>query len=827
MAKNAIIVESPAKIRTLERFVGPDYKILASMGHVRDLPEKELGVDVEHDFAPEYEVTARARQVISKLRSALKDVDTVYLASDPDREGEAIGWHLAQVLKAKAVRRIRFNEITESAVKEALAHPTEINQHLVDAQQARRVLDRLVGYLISPVLWERIKTGQRVRGLSAGRVQSVALRMICDREREIAAFVTEEYWSIEAALTPVDREAQFVAELQTRDGQKLELHGEAETAEVVAELQRAAYAIGQISRQQRRRNSPPPFITSTLQQQAARDLHFSAKKTMMVAQQLYEGVELPEGQTALITYMRTDSTRLAESARQEGFAYIKEQFGPEYLGAAKAKPVKPGAQDAHEAIRPTHVELIPARVEQYLNKDQLRLYELIWRRFLASLMAPAVFNVTTVDVQADPYGLRASGSVPVFAGYRAVYEEAKPEEEEEKKEADLPELVEGEALKLLGLDSEQHFTKPPPRYTEASLVRALEENGIGRPSTYAPIIDTLRQRQYARMEKRAFVPTPLGLVVSDYLVEHFPRVMDVQFTAHVEGDLDTVESGEKDWVELVRDFYGPLTGWIEEARQAKPKLLDEKCPECGGDLLERIAASGRFAGCSNYPQCKFTRNLDLGVPGTELPDLGDEVCPECGQPLAVRQGSTGPFIGCTGYPACRYTRPVNGGGDDTRRLAITTDLPCEECGRPMTIRSGRRGPFLGCSGYPQCKQTRNLTAEEAERFAVEGANTAAAAGGAPTEAPPDAQCPECGGKMVVRRSRRGPFLGCANYPKCRGTLPLEGAAAGAAAPRAEPEPTGQNCPECGKPLVVRVGRRGKFVGCTGYPKCRYSTDAPS
>jgi len=824
MAKNAIIVESPAKIRTLERFVGPGYKILASMGHVRDLPERELGVDVNADFAPQYEIIPRARQVISKLRSALKDVDTIYLASDPDREGEAIGWHLAQVLKAKDVKRIRFNEITASAVLDALAHPTDLDLKLVDAQQARRVLDRLVGYLISPVLWERIKSSGRTGALSAGRVQSVALRMICDREREIAAFVPVEHWSVEATLSPVDRDAQFVAELQTRDGAKLELHTEAETTDVVAELQRAPYLIRDITRQTRKRNAPPPFITSTLQQQAARELHFSAKKTMMVAQQLYEGVELPEGVTALITYMRTDSTRLAESARSEGLAYIKEQYGPEYMGAGGPRAAKKGVQDAHEAIRPTHVELTATAVKEYLNKDQLRLYELIWRRFVASLMAPAVFNITTVDVEAGRYGLRASGSVPVFAGYRAVYEEARPEEEEEKREGELPELSVGEALRLLGLNPEQHFTKPPPRFTEASLVRALEENGIGRPSTYAPIIETLRQRRYVTMQQRAFVPTPLGLVVSDYLVEHFPQVMDIQFTAHVETDLDTVESGEKDWVDLVREFYQPLTGWIEEARQARPKLLGETCPECGGEVVERISASGRFAGCRNYPRCKFTRNLDLGVPKAEVPDLEDQVCPQCGKPLSVRQGPTGPFIGCAGYPGCRYTRPVNG-EEERPRLSIPTDVPCDECGQPMTVRSGRRGPFLGCSGYPQCKFTRNLTAEEVEKFAVEGADTAPSPAGDPTEPPPDANCPECGGKMVARRSRRGPFLGCASYPKCRGTLPLDGAAAGTVRP--EPEPAGRNCPECGKPLVVRDGRRGKFLGCTGYPKCRYTADVSS
>lgn len=818
MAKHAVIVESPAKTRTLERFLGSDYKCLASMGHVRDLPRKELGVDIDSNFRPHYEVIPSAKKVLSGLRKALKDVDTVYLASDPDREGEAIGWHLAQALKLKNVRRIRFNEITQTAVQEALENANEIDMDRVDAQQARRVLDRLVGYLISPVLWKRIKTGSQA--LSAGRVQSVALRMIVDREREIAAFEAEEYWTIEASLTPVDRDAQFRAELQTRDGEKVDLHTQEEADEVAAGLREAEYSISDISRQTRRRNPAPPFITSTLQQQASRQLRFSARKTMAVAQQLYEGIDLPEGMTALITYMRTDSTRIADSARQEAAAFIKGKFGADYVGTRKAGEAKrKGVQDAHEAIRPTDVGREPESIKGYLTDDQFRLYELIWRRFVASQMAAAVFDITTADITAGRYGLRASGSVPVFAGYRSVYEETKLEEEPDKNGAELPELNVGEALKLLELSPEQHFTKPPPRFTEASLVRALEENGIGRPSTYSDIIETLRQRKYAYMQKRAFVPTRLGVVVCDYLVEHFPQVMDVQFTARVEADLDTVERGEQDWVQLVREFYGPLSTWIEDAETAPPKRLDEPCPECGGELVERYSASGRFAGCENFPKCEYTRDLDSGVPEPEVPDLDDEECPECGQPLAVKQGPRGAFIGCTGYPKCRYTRPID--DDGKKPPAIETDILCEECGQPLKIRTGKRGPFLGCSGFPKCRFTRNLTAEEAERFSVPSAQTQPDASEAGP--PPDAKCPECGAPMVVRSGRRGQFLGCSRYPQCRGTLQLDGSPSTRQS-RTPPEPTGEDCPECGKPLVARSGRRGKFIGCSGYPKCRYVRD---
>lgn len=771
MAKKAIIVESPAKTRTLARFVGDEYKILASMGHVRDLPEKDLGVDVANDFRPTYVVTASGQKVIPRLRAALKGVETVYLASDPDREGEAIGWHLVQALGLRNARRIRFNEITESAVREALANPTDIDQHLVDAQQARRVLDRLVGYLISPLLWKRLRRGAK-HALSAGRVQSVALRMIVDREREIGAFVPEEYWTIEATLTPTDREAPFVAELHTRDGEKLQLHSEDEARTAEAELRQAAYRVGAVTKRTRRRNPQPPFSTSTLQQQAANVLGFSSRKTMLLAQQLYEGVELPEGTTALITYMRTDSTRVAESAREEARAFIRTQYGAKYLGGTPFARKRSGklVQDAHEAIRPTHVSNTPDSVREHLTPDQFRLYELIWKRFIASQMAAAVYDVTTVDVEAGRYGLRAVGSLVVFPGFLAVYEESKLEDESEKELPELPELAEGEPLRLIDLSAEQHFTKPPPRYTEARLVRALEENGIGRPSTYAQIIDTLRQRRYVRMEQRAFVPTPLGIAVCDYLMAYFPQIMDIQFTARVESDLDTVERGERDWVDLVRRFHGPLTEWIANAQAGTPRPLGENCPKCGGELYERFSATGRFAGCSNYPGCDYKRHIDPGVPAPQMPDVSGQTCPECGSPLVVKQGVRGPFVGCQAYPDCRYTRPLEELGE-SKPKPIRTDIPCEQCGEPMAIRFGRRGAFLGCTRYPKCRATRNLTPDEAARYGIGDEQAGMDAACLPS-APVNVKCPECGEDMVVRRGRRGPFLGCVRYPQCRGAARL-------------------------------------------------------
>lgn len=733
MAKAAIIVESPTKTRTLARFLGDEYTLLASMGHVRDLPEDELAVDIEGGFAPSYTTTPKQEKVLGTIRKALGKVDRVYLASDPDREGEAISWHLAEALGIQGAERIEFNEITEAAVRSALEHPRAIDMDRVNAQQARRVLDRLVGYQLSPLLWEKLGGRAARTSLSAGRVQSVALRLICDREREVAAFVPQEYWSITATLTPLDRDTPFTADLKTRDGQDLELTRAEEAEPIAEELRTAGYVVEKVQRKERKRNPQAPFITSTLQRAAANTVGFSARKTMSVAQQLYQGVETPEGTLGLITYMRTDSTRISQQAREAAVEFINETYGKESLGPGVTGKKAKGAQDAHEAIRPSYVERTPESMRPFLDDDQYKLYDLVWRRFIASQMAAAVLDQTTVDVAAGRYGLRATGQVVKFPGFLAVM---RPDDDDEE-EKSLPKLNEGEGLRVLEVSPDQHFTKPPPRYNEATLVRELEENGIGRPSTYAAIIETLRTRKYVRMEGRQFIPTPLGFSVSDYLVENFPEIMDVEFTARVEGLLDGVEAGGTEWANVLKDFHDPFAERLQTAQAATPRVLEgEACPECGGQLLERFSVYGKFAGCEKYPECKYTKDLLGDVVQKKEPKPTGENCPECGEPLLVRQSRFGKdFVGCSGYPKCKYIKP--GEGDKAPRpKAVETDIPCERCEKPMLVRFGRRGPFLGCSGYPRCRGTRNLSDEERAKWIPDHA------GDAPAEASSDAEASE-------------------------------------------------------------------------------------
>jgi DNA topoisomerase-1 len=822
VAKAAIIVESPTKTRTLGRFLGEEYTLLASMGHVRDLPETGLAVDVEKDFAPEYEVIPRQQKNLTAIRKALKAVDTVYLASDPDREGEAIAWHLKEALKLKTATRIEFNEITEKAVREALAHPREIDGDRVNAQQARRVLDRLVGYLLSPLLWQKIPSGKGRgrRSLSAGRVQSVALRLIVDREREIAAFNAVEYWSIECSLTPFDREFPFTAKLLKRDGQDLDLTNETETLPIAEELRTSAYQVGTIDKKERRRGPQPPFNTASLQRGAANALSFSAQQTMLIAQQLYEGIETDEGEIGLITYMRTDSTRIADVARDQAREFINGKYGEAFVGPGATGKAGKNIQDAHEAVRPTSAMREPEQVRVYLDDRQFALYDLIWRRFVASQMSAAVYDQTTVEINAGRYGLRASGSVVKFAGFLAVQ---KPIEEGEEEEAvTLPELSEGQDLRLLDVLPEQHFTKPPPRYSEATLVQELEENGIGRPSTYAPTIEVLRQRKYVSMDRRRFIPTVLGVVVCDYLVEHFPQIMDVAFTAHVEDNLDGVESGERDWVELLREFYDSFVKTLHDAETAPPRIIEgEVCPDCGGRLQERYSVYGKYAGCENYPECKYTRNLLDNLLPKEEPQVLEEACPDCGKPLVVRPGAQGrKFVACSGYPECKYRRPLEGDAAP-RKAAIPTDVKCPKCGEPMVIRESKRGQFLGCSAFPKCRTILQMSALEGGTPDAEA--SAAGALSAATEGTDEPAvelpaCDKCGAPMVLRRAR-GTFLGCSRYPECKNTMPVP---AGIKLPdKPKPVITKVPCPECGKPMVVRQSKRGKFLGCSGYPKCRH------
>jgi DNA topoisomerase-1 len=670
-----VIVESPAKARTVSRFLGRDYEVKASIGHVRDLLRSRLSVDIEHDFEPTYRVPNEKRKVVKELKAAVTRASEVYLATDPDREGEAIAWHLmaAADIAEQRARRVVFHEITRPAIEEAFSHPRDISLPLVNAQQARRILDRLVGYSITPLLWKRVKGG-----LSAGRVQSVALRLVVEREREIEAFVPVEYWTIEADLAKRDgqvslEERIFRAKLHRIRGEDADLENEADTQKIVDELGTATYVVEEVRKRERRRHPQPPFITSSLQRQASSRLHFNTRRTMRVAQQLYEGISLGEGeQVGLITYMRTDSTEVAQSAQEEARDYIRQIYGKTYLPArpphyrTKAK----GAQEAHEAIRPTSVRRAPAQVRRDLSRDQYQLYGLIWRRFVASQMASAVLDTISVDVLAGPakgekpYLFRVTGSTIKFPGWLVIY---KGDKELEEAGNILPPLQEGEEVDLIQLIPEQHFTQPPPRYNEATLIRALEENGIGRPSTYAPIVNTIQSRGYVERVDDRLRPTELGVVVCDLLVEHFPGVMDIGFTAHMESDLDRIAEGEREWVPIVREFWEPFSRRLARAKANMAELdvadqpTGEQCPECGGDLLLKWGRYGRFIGCSNYPDCRFTKPY--------LEKIGVS-CPECGGDLVRRRTRKGrTFYGCANYPDCNFTswsRPIS--------------TPCPECG---------------------------------------------------------------------------------------------------------------------------------------------------
>jgi DNA topoisomerase-1 len=728
MGKSLVIVESPTKVKTLKGFLGADFKIMGSKGHVRDLPKSGLAVDVDHDFAPDYQLLPDRKSVVDEIRKAAKEVDMVYLASDPDREGEAIAWHICEALKLKNVKRIEFNEITKTAVQRALANPREIDMDRVNAQQARRVLDRIIGYKVSPLLARKIS-----KGLSAGRVQSVAVRLICEREREILAFKIEEYWSVTALLSPKTESFPFPARLQTLGGKKLEIVNEEQATGHVNALRPLPYNVKSVKRQEKRRNPGAPFITSTLQQEASKQLRFSAKKTMMVAQSLYEGIALGSGApVGLITYMRTDSTTIAAEAQQAARELIAQRFGAEFVPDAPPKyKNKKSAQEAHEAIRPSYVEHIPEEIQQYLNEDQFKLYRLIWRRFIASQMKPAVLDVTTVDIEAGDYGLRASGTVVKFAGFLSVYEDAKDEDaneveaDDENAERKLPPLEAKQALDLKELQPKQHFTQPPPRYTEATLVKALEENGIGRPSTYAQTLSTIQDRGYVDQDQRRFKPTDLGFLVNDKLVLHFPEVVDVQFTAGMEEKLDEVEEGKQNWIKLLHEWYDPFSATLAKAKDEMEKVgpveTDFDCPSCGQKLLKRRGRFGEFFSCSGYPECKCSMNVSPdGEPIAKEEKTAPEVegiepgatrtCEKCGKDMVVRSSKRGAFWGCTGYPKCKNLVPIEG-ASAPKPAVESTDWACPNCKRPLALRKGRFGPFLGCTGYPECKTIVNLDKE--------------------------------------------------------------------------------------------------------------------
>jgi DNA topoisomerase-1 len=728
VAKRAlVVVESPTKVKTIQKYLDSKYVVKASMGHVRDLPKSKLGVDEKKSFKPDYRVLPAKKKVLEELKKAATGAEALYIATDPDREGEAIGWHLAQELglpKAKT-HRILFNEITERAVKAAFQHPGKIDTNKVNAQQARRVLDRLVGYKLSPLLWEKVR-----RGLSAGRVQSVAVRLITEREREIQAFVPVEYWSLTARLLG-QHPPEFTASLREVRGQKVELGTEEVTRSVMAELDGQRWTVKSVARGERRRNPAAPFITSTLQQDAGRKLHFTAKKTMMLAQQLYEGIALgDEGEIGLITYMRTDAVRIAPEAIAEAREWIAGRLGREYL--PDTPPVyraKKSAQEAHEAIRPTAVAREPKALARFLTKDQLALYRLIWERFLASQMLPAVYDTVTAEIEAGPCLFRAQGSTLRFPGFTAVYVESRTEEPadapEEEPESAMPPLEAGEVLKLLALDPKQHFTQPPPRYTEAALVKALEEQGIGRPSTYAQILSTIQDRGYAHRERGTLFPTELGMQVNDLLVPHFPEVMDVEFTAQLEESLDKIEEGDADWVKTVEAFYKQFARDLKAAGKKMDNIkvgleTGEPCPDCGKPLVKKFGRFGSFVACSAYPDCKYTK--DLGE-GRERPadEPTEEVCPTCGKPMVIKRGRFGKFIACSGYPECKTTKP----------LTLGIACPEPECGGQLVERRTRRGKtFYSCTNYPTCK------------FAL-------------WTRPVAQPCPSCGAPFVTERIARG------------------------------------------------------------------------
>jgi len=714
--KSLVIVESPAKAKTINKILGKEYEVKASIGHIKDLPGNELGVNVQNDFEPKYVIIPGKEKIIRELQKAVGGADVVYLAPDPDREGEAIAWHIAEAIRSRRkaaksdveIHRITFNEITSRAVREAIANPRAIDMHKVDAQQARRILDRLVGYGLSPLLWKKVR-----RGLSAGRVQSVAVKLIVDRERDIRRFTPEEYWTIEGLFEGEKLpnfkgrlyryKGDLIIDRDAKEGRRFRITEEQKAQKILGKLEGKSYVLRSIDRKDKTRSAAPPFITSTLQQEGAKKLRFTAKKTMVVAQQLYEGIEIgEEGSVGLVTYMRTDSTRVAPEAVTWARNYIAAQFGEQYV--PKKPPAfksKATAQEAHEAVRPTYPDKDPESIKRYLTKDQFALYSLIWKRFIASQMAPARLEQTTFIIhpsEAVDAEFRASGTIVKFKGFLALYAETEEDAGGDEEEAILPDLAEGAALSLRSLTPGQHFTQPPPRFSEALLVKTLEEKGIGRPSTYASILSTIQERKYVEKKEGRFVPTELGEIVNDLLVERFNELVNEKFTARMEAELDEIEEGKMQWISVIRDFYDPFDR----------------------DLVEATKTLGRVK-----PEDKPT----------------DVLCEKCGMPMVIRWGRHGRFMACTGYPKCKNTKPLEG-EEAPRKEEVKVDVPCEKCGAQMVIKTSRFGRFLACSRYPECKGTRPLST--------------------------GVKCPDDGGDIVERATKRSKvFFGCSNYPKCK------------------------------------------------------------
>ncbi|HZT60344.1 MAG TPA: type I DNA topoisomerase [Pyrinomonadaceae bacterium] len=830
MAKNLVVVESPAKAKTIGKYLGPDYCVMASIGHIKDLPSKGLGVDVQNNFEPSYEVIPDAkkrnnRRIVSELKSAAKEAEAIYLAADPDREGEAICQHLAEEIVPKRPKkphfRVMFNEITKRAVQEAFKEPKQIDENLVNAQQARRVLDRLVGYKVSPLLCRTI--GGR---LSAGRVQSVALRMVVEREREIENFVKTEYWTItanlaaklppafDARLLKVGEQTVKTSNFDQEIKKSEILIGKEEQARsIVEEAERQQFVVSDVTTKERKRNPVPPFITSKLQQEASRKLGFPVKKTMMVAQKLYEGVELGgEGAVGLITYMRTDSTRVSEAALGEARDFISTQYGAAYLPEkAIHYRSKKDAQDAHEAIRPTDVSRTPDSVARFLDKDALKLYRLIWQRFVASQMNPAIYDQTTIDIEAGRLLFRATGSVMKFDGFLKVYEEGRDEKAEDDSEEaarNLPPVAKGEQLKLNAVTPEQHFTEPPPRYTEATLVKALEEKGIGRPSTYAAIMTTIQDREYVERVDSRFHPTALGMTVNDLLVEGgFDDLFNETYTARMEQELDEIEEGKLKWTDALNDFYGTfardLKAFETYVRGRKQQAIptDEKCENCGSPMVIKLGRFGQFLACSNYPECRTTREVAKpagdgdgakaeGASGGDGAEAVEETCELCGKPMAMKRGRFGPFLGCTGYPECRNIRRVS------KKTGAVAPAPvpiegetCPVDGAQLVRRHGPYGEFVSCANYPACKYIKRETTGVA--------------------------CPKpgCRGEIVVKKSKRGKvFYGCSEYPKCDAVY--------------WDKPVAEPCPQCNAPFQLeKTTKKGTTRTCAR-EDCDYKEEVP-
>ncbi|MGB8541160.1 MAG: type I DNA topoisomerase [Candidatus Acidiferrales bacterium] len=872
MARSLVIVESPAKAKTINKYLGRNYTVKASYGHVMDLPRKTIGILLPGEengkgkkkkrktkkakgteaapekkapkpvtitatniFEPTYQVIPGKIKVINDLRKAARGADAIYLAGDPDREGEAICAHLEEILsnpreysnlkeegeeskngeepkesakkepklakgklEVPPIYRVMFNEITQKAIKAAFETPSKVNGNLVDAQQARRVLDRIVGYKVSPLLWNKVR-----RGLSAGRVQTVALRLIVEREQEIRAFVPKEYWTIHALLG-ADEPPSFEAKLIKYKGEDIEVPDEAEAQRILAAVQHAIWQVASVAQKEKRRFAPPPFTTSKLQQAGYNRLRFTAKRTMMLAQKLYEGVELgTEGSVALITYMRTDSVKVSNDALAQVREHIGSSYGEKYL------PEKPNffkskkdAQEAHEAIRPTDVSRTPESVRPYLDESMFKLYQMIWQRFVASQMVPAVFDQTTIDVDASDYTFRATGSVQKFDGYLAAYQAVK-EEEEKDDEGDaagnrLPPVREGDQLRLETIRPEQHFTEPPPRYTEATLVKELEEKGIGRPSTYATIISTIVEREYVTKDQGRFTPTMLGERVSVLLVKSFEDIFDVGFTARLEEELDEIEEGKLPWRQAVKEFWDPF---LLDLDKASDEMLSykagiptgQKCEKCGqGELLERISRHGFFLGCDRYPECDFIKDLSPELPADDG-EVKIEYCDNCGKEMAIKRGRFGVFLACTGYPDCKTTRRLVSGTRTARQPDVRLDEKCPLDEGQLLQRQGRFGDFIGCENYPKCKYTRPITL--------------------------GIKCPKCGeGEFVRRGTAKGRgrgriFYGCSRYPDCDYTSPHE--------------PLNESCPKCGAPFIVeKRTKAGNFRSCVK-EGCDWEIEAPS